>query len=121
MRIFFLCSLLTLLSACPRSSAPSRVRTSHATCEAMCDYYQYCKGNQKEQRYSACISDCRSIFSEDGEMDRDALLQLQRLECPELLSFIEGDQSRPLAPQDPAGQDPAGQDPARPAPNATEL
>ena len=93
--------LLTLLSGCPRSGAPSRVRTSHATCEAMCDYYQYCKGDEKEQRYSACISDCRSIFSEDGQMDRNALLQLQRLECPELLSFIEGDNARPLTLPEP--------------------
>ncbi len=106
MRILAIGCLLTLLSGCPRSNAPSRVRTSHATCEAMCDYYQFCKGDEKEQRYSACISDCRSIFSEDGEMDRDALLQLQRLECPELLSFIEGDKARPLAPQEPAPKPP---------------
>jgi hypothetical protein len=70
----------------------------------MCDYYQYCKGNEKERRYDACISDCRSIFSEDGEMDRGALLQLQRLECSELLSFIEGDQQRALEPQEPEPQ-----------------
>ncbi len=106
MRAIAIIGLVTLLlSGCPRNNAPSRVRTSHATCEAMCDYYQYCKGDEKERRYGgrygACISDCRSIFSEDGEMDRDALLQLQRLECSELLSFIEGEKRRPLEPQEP--------------------
>ena len=111
MRGIAIICLVTLLAGCPRNNAPSRVRTSHATCEAMCDYYQYCKGDEKERRYSACISDCRSIFSEDGEMDRKALLQLQRLECSELLSFIEGDQRRPLEPQE-----------AKPVPeDATEL
>lgn len=115
MREIAIICLVALLSGCPRNNAPSRVRTSHGTCEAMCDYYQYCKGNEKERRYGACISDCRSIFSEDGEMDRKALLQLQRLECPELLSFIEGDQSRPLEPAAPTPAPEAEPD------NATEL
>jgi hypothetical protein len=65
----------------------------------MCDYYEYCKGSEQEQRFGICVSDCRSIFSEDGQMDRGALLAMQRLECPELLSFIEGEDARPLAPQ----------------------
>jgi hypothetical protein len=96
MRLWIATCVLGLISACARSAPPSRVRTNHATCEAMCDYYQYCKGSAEEQRHDACISDCRSIFSEDGRMDRHALLQLQRLECSELLSFIEGEQERPL-------------------------
>jgi hypothetical protein len=96
MRLLAATCILGLISACARSAPPSRVRTNHGTCEAMCDYYQYCKRSQVEERHAACISDCRSIFSEDGQMDRDALLQLQRLECTELLSFIEGDEERPL-------------------------
>lgn len=96
MRLLIATCLLGFIAGCTRSATPSRVRTNHGTCEAMCDYYQYCKGDREEQRYSACISDCRSIFSEDGKLDRDALLQLQRLECTELLSFIEGDKERPL-------------------------
>ena len=81
--------------ACARQSPPSRLRTNHATCEATCDYYRYCQGpvSNGEERNKACISDCRSIFSEDGEMDKSSLLQLQRLECSELLSFIDGDKS----------------------------
>lgn len=99
MRLIVVTCLLAILSGCHRNSAPTRLRTSHATCESTCDYYQYCKGSQEEGRYGACISDCRSIFSEDGEMDRGALLQLQRLECPALLSFIEGEDGQALAPQ----------------------
>ena len=100
MRLLIAICLLSLVAACTHGAAPRRLRTNHGSCEAMCDYYQYCKGDREEQRLASCISDCRSIFSEDGEMDQDALLQLQRLECTELLSFIEGDKERPLQSSD---------------------
>lgn len=82
--------------ACSHQVRPSRLRTQHATCEATCDYYQYCRGDQNQRRYDACIADCRSIFSEDGEFDRNSLIDLQQLDCKDLLSYIEGDERRPL-------------------------
>lgn len=91
---------LTCLSlaivACSRQVRPSRLRTQHATCEATCDYYQYCRGDRSERRYDACMADCRNIFSEDGEFDRNSLIGLQQLSCKDLLSYIEGEDRRPL-------------------------
>ncbi len=91
-----LCCLSLLAIACSRQARPTRLRTQYASCEATCDYYDYCRGDHDAERNQVCLSDCRSIFSEDGELDGDALLSLQQLECSVLLSFIEGDQRRPL-------------------------
>jgi hypothetical protein len=53
----------------------------------------------------ACVSDCRAIFSEDGEVDNRALRELESLECSELVSYIEGDSGRApgeaLSPETP--------------------
>ena len=97
MRILIvLISASMVVTACMHQRKPTRLRARHATCEATCDYYQYCRGDQNQARLDVCLSDCRSIFSEDGEIDRRSLLDLQRLECTALLSFIEGDDNRPL-------------------------
>ena len=106
MRVLVVLTCLSLLLlACSHQVRPSRLRTNYATCEATCDYYQYCRGDEDPQRYGVCISDCRSIFSEDGEFDRSSLLNLQQLECSALLTFIEGEDRRPLGSPAPGSSE----------------
>ncbi|MCP4444946.1 MAG: hypothetical protein GY811_06315 [Myxococcales bacterium] len=65
------------------------------SCEVACDHYEYCKGTPDAAREQACLTECRTIFSEDGVVDGDSLAQLEELNCRQLLSFIEGSGSRP--------------------------
>lgn len=79
---------------CVRHHYPQRARILTGTCEGTCDYYQDCKEARDGNAYRACVSDCRAIFSEDGEMDRSSLRELESLECPKLVSYIEGSSGR---------------------------
>jgi len=93
-RFAIFCTLL-MLSSCTKP-LPSRVRSSRGTCETTCATYDYCKGNTDETRTRICVAECRSIFSEDGRVDEQALLNLQRLDRPDLLAFIEGPQKHEI-------------------------
>lgn len=70
------------------------------TCEIACEHYEYCKGERDPDREQVCVSECRTIFSEDGELDGAALHQLEELSCRQLLSFIEGRTRRALGSGD---------------------
>lgn len=84
-----------ILPACGAGMAPRRdLRSEPGTCEIACDHYEYCKGAPDAQREQACLTDCRTIFSEDGHVDGDSLRQLEELSCSQLLSFIEGPDAR---------------------------
>ncbi len=71
-------------------------RTEAGSCEVTCDHYERCKGTPDSTREQICLSECRNIFTEDGHVDRDSLLELQQLTCSQLLAFIEGSNARPL-------------------------
>ena len=92
MRLSIIGLLVVLIAglSCSHNGRPTRLRTHYGTCEATCQYYDHCKGSSNEERHNICVAECRNIFSEDGVMDKDALLQLQRLECAELLAYIDG-------------------------------
>lgn len=84
------------LTACGAGLGPQRdLRSEHGSCEVACDHYEYCKGAPDPNREQACLSDCRTIFSEDGHVDGASLHELEGLSCRQLLSFIEGPGSRP--------------------------
>ena len=93
-RFALFCTTL-LLIACTKP-LPSRSRANRGTCEATCTTYEFCKGSNNESRHQSCVAECRSIFSEDGKIDESALLNLQRLDCPDLLAFIEGPQKHEI-------------------------
>jgi hypothetical protein len=77
--------------SCSHQRVPQRGRSLTGTCEGTCDYYQSCKGERDATTFQACVRDCRVIFSEDGEVDRSALRELESLECREIVSYIEGE------------------------------
>ncbi len=61
------------------------------SCEGMCEYYTACAGHDPDaDEARACLSDCRLLYTDNGNTNERMLWQLQQLECPELLAYIEG-------------------------------
>ena len=89
------------LSACGGHLASrGDLESENGSCEVACDHYEYCKETRDPAREQACLSECRTIFSEDGKVDGDSLRQLEELSCRQLLSFIEGTGARPPGSSD---------------------
>ena len=65
------------------------------TCEAVCDYYTSCRKLDDAEVRTACVSECKDIYYEDGKPDTRSLRQFQRLDCHEAVAFIEGPSGRP--------------------------
>ena len=89
-------AVLALLGAC----AKSKPLTSHRfvpTCQGMCDYYTACAGHSRDgDTSSACLADCDLLYIDQGRTNERMLWQLQQLDCPDLLAYIEGDDRTPL-------------------------
>lgn len=79
--------LLFLVASCPRPRAGGPQVTG--TCEGACDYYLACKRTDDVARFESCVAECNDFFS-----DRQALVELERLACDELVAFIEGPSGR---------------------------
>ena len=79
--------VVCLVASCPRPRASGPQVTG--TCEGACDYYQACTRSDDAERFAACVSECNDFFS-----DRQALVELERLACDELVAFIEGPSGR---------------------------
>mgnify|MGYP003631636259 CR=1 FL=1 len=89
-------ALLCIASCGGQMATHNRAPPSEVgSCEVACEHYEYCKGAHDAARENACLSECRNIFSEDGQVDGDSLRQLEGLSCRQLLSFIEGSGERP--------------------------
>jgi hypothetical protein len=83
-----LCLVLVAIAACARQQYPI-ARHSTGTCEGACDYYLACKRSDDQQVFGACYQECTDFFS-----DQQALRELERLTCDELVAFIEGPSGR---------------------------
>jgi hypothetical protein len=86
--------LILALNGCVSRAQPTRGRVIGGTCESTCNRYRQCKHGLSEEQLASCVSDCRLIFSEDGETDQSALRQLESLECRDLVAYIDGDSQK---------------------------
>lgn len=64
------------------------------TCGGACDTYLECRGDGTDRKWSACVSECTDFFN-----DQQALRELERMDCQDIIAFIEGPSGR--APGDP--------------------
>lgn len=79
---------LLLLASCPRPRTSGAPKVT-GTCQGACEYYQACRRSDDSDVYQACVSECTDFFN-----GAQALSELERLDCEELVAFIEGPSGR---------------------------
>lgn len=93
-RCFLLALCVLLAAACSRQPRPERPRLTTGTCEGACRHYMGCKRLDSPVVFDACVAECREIFTEGGESDRDSLRDYERLSCSAATAFVEGASGR---------------------------
>jgi hypothetical protein len=61
------------------------------TCDGACRHYLACKDDRSPTSFNGCLADCRDIFIDQGEPDRDSLRLFEGLECSAAVGFVEGE------------------------------
>jgi hypothetical protein len=79
---------LTATSTCMRQPGAAQ-RTVTGTCQGACDLYLSCKRDDDEQRWTACMNECNDFFASE-----QALREFERMECEDVISFVEGPNGR---------------------------
>jgi hypothetical protein len=86
--------VVALAAACARHPRPERPRLTTGTCDGACRHYMSCKGQDDQRVFDACVAECREIFMDGDDADRDSLRAYERLSCPDATAFVEGASGR---------------------------
>lgn len=98
-------------ASCVKKQTVKMTREYSGSCEGVCHHYVVCKSDEDGRIYRACIGECRIIYSEDGVEDEGTLGELERLDCDEIIGFVEGDSGSPPGTGDqPISQPAAARD-----------
>ena len=89
-------SVLALLAACAlagcvRVGQGATADANGGTCYGVCDHYLGCKGDERQASRDTCLAECREIFVQDGEADRESLREFEELECEAAVAFVDGE------------------------------
>lgn len=87
---FILLAFAAVATGCVKKQTMA-TQSYSGSCEGACRHYVVCKSEDDGRIYRACVRECRIIFAEDGVEDQGTLGELERLDCEEVLGFIEGD------------------------------
>jgi len=64
------------------------------SCEGACRHYLACKEDDSRVSQSACETDCREIFVDRGQPDRESLREFEGLDCASAVAFVDGNDGR---------------------------
>lgn len=94
-------------ASCVKKQTVKMSREYSGSCQGVCHHYVVCKSDKDGRIYRACVGECRVIYAEDGVEDEGTLGELERLDCDEIIGFVEGDSGTPLGSDDEPISEPA--------------